>query len=217
MRVLKVYDSDRFDEDYFIVSDSNIEEIPLADTCDDYGQPCDIGNYIPGDSDFDRDLVDDLRYEFSDNDAYSNIDWNADFLDYNSDLGGEDDYDGKPVPYTLWDENYDEVEIPSEIESFIRQFIKDYSNVEYCTSLEYWDGHNNRSIVLSRDSGEDTGSGLELLDEDDEEAEEVIADFENAEQDEPHMGCINAHGKIYNFQQTAFDRDAWYIWAVERK
>ena len=73
--------------------------------------------------------------------------------------------------------------------------------------IDYWDGHNWRTFYLDID-GTDYRDG-ELLDDDDETAKQILAEFKEAEFSQYKQGVSHAETEHYIFSKSQFVNSFW--------
>lgn len=167
LRVLKAQEQDF---DYVIVYDSEITY--NGDLCDcQYNgfslSHADIGDYSWGEFDFNRDLKDAIKKHFG-------IEGNLEGLCITEDDINIHTYDA--------DEEEELTELLEEKEDEIREFANKWAEKNESlvkgNYIEYYNGSNYDTIVLWSDIDEyDTEREYELLDEDNEEAIQVLEEY----------------------------------------
>lgn len=73
--------------------------------------------------------------------------------------------------------------------------------------INYHDGHNWQTILLSHEHLDSNNCDAILLDEDDEVAIKILEQFENAERPKWHSGTRDFETENFNFQQSQFVDD----------
>ena len=199
LRVLKAQEQDF---DYVIVADDEITyNSPLYD-CQYNGfnlSHADIGDYSWGEFDFNRDLKDAIKKHFG-------IECNIDGLCITEDEINIHTYDA--------DEEEELLELLEEKEDKIREFADEWAEKHESlvkgNYIEYYDGSNYDTIVLWSDIDDfDTRREYELLDEDNEEAMQVLAAYSSSKFIEEDF-----YGKTYRSQKYEFYISKGESWGI---
>lgn len=189
LRVVKAQDQDF---EYVIVSDSEITY--NGDLCDcQYNgfslSHADIGDYSWGEFDFNCDLKDAIKKHFG-------IEGNIDGLCITEDKIAIHTYDA--------DEEEELTELLEEKEDEIREFANKWAEKNESlvkgNYIEYYDGSNYDTIVLWSDIDDfDTRREYELLDEDNEEAIQVLEEYAASKFTEEDFYGITYRSQKYEF------------------
>ena len=187
-RKLRVVKAQEQDYNYVIVYDSEITY--NGDLCDckynGFGlSHADIGDYSWGEFDFDCDLKDAIKKHFG-------IECNIDGLCITED----EIYDA--------DEEEELTELLEEKEDEIREFADEWAEKHESlvkgNYIEYYNGSNYDTIVLWSDIDEyDTEREYELLDEDNEEAIQVLEEYAASKFAEEDFYGITYRSQKYEF------------------
>lgn len=189
LRVVKAQDQDF---DYVIVADDEITyNSPLYD-CQYNGfslSHAEIGDYSWGEFDFDCDLKDAIKKHFK-------LGCNLDGLCITEDEINIHTYDA--------DEEEELTELLEEKEDEIREFSNKWAEKNESlvkgNYIEYYDGSNYDTIVLSSDIDDcDTRREYELLDEDNEEAIQVLEEYAASKFAEEDFYGITYRSQKYEF------------------
>jgi hypothetical protein len=122
---------DNFNERFVIISKNDIQNCRYCETYDNngiavgcYSAQC----YTFGDGTFDNDIAREIKNNF----------------EIDVDMIGVSDIDDF---LSIFDENpeYD------DIEKFVREWVSKNEHHTECESIEYWDGRNNRSVVVAHE------------------------------------------------------------------
>ena len=199
LRVLKAQEQDF---DYVIVYDSEITY--NGDLCDcQYNgfslSHADIGDYSWGEFDFNRDLKDAIKKHFG-------IEGNLEGLCITEDDINIHTYDA--------DEEEELTELLEEKEDEIREFANKWAEKNESlvkgNYIEYYNGSNYDTIVLWSDIDEyDTEREYELLDEDNEEAIQVLEEYAASKFIEEDF-----YGKTYRSQTYEFYMSKGETWGI---
>ena len=197
-RKLRVVKAQEQDYNYVIVYDSEITY--NGDLCDckynGFGlSHADIGDYSWGEFDFDCDLKDAIKKHFG-------IECNIDGLCITED----EIYDA--------DEEEELTELLEEKEDEIREFADEWAEKHESlvkgNYIEYYNGSNYDTIVLWSDIDEyDTEREYELLDEDNEEAIQVLEEYAASKFVEEDF-----YGKTYRSQKYEFYISKGESWGI---
>ena len=189
LRVVKAYDQDF---EYVIVSDDEITY--NGDLCDcQYNgfslSHADIGDYSWGEFEFNCDLKDAIKKHFG-------IEGNIDGLCITEDKIAIHTYDA--------DEEEELSELLEEKEDEIREFADEWAEKHESlvkgNYIEYYNGSNYDTIVLCSDIDEyDTRREYELLDEDNEEAIQVLEEYAASKFAEEDFYGITYRSQKYEF------------------
>ena len=199
LRVVKAYEQDY---NYVIVSDDEITyNSPLYD-CQYNGfnlSHADIGDYSWGEFEFDCDLKDAIKKHFG-------IECNLEGLCITEDKIDIHTYDA--------DEEEELTELLEEKENEIREFADEWAEKNESlvkgNYIEYSDGSNHDTIVLWSDIDDcDTQREYELLDEDDEEAMQVLEEYAASKFVEEDF-----YGKTYRSQKYEFYMSKGESWGI---
>lgn len=199
LRVVKAQDQDY---NYVIVSDDEITyNSPLYD-CQYNGfglSHADIGDYSWGEFEFNCDLKDAIKKHFG-------IECNLEGLCITEDDIYIHTYDA--------DEEEELSELLEEKENEIREFADEWAEKNESlvkgNYIEYYDGSNYDTIVLWSDIDEcDTEREYELLDEDDEEAMQVLEEYAASKFVEEDF-----YGKTYRSQKYEFYISKGESWGI---
>ena len=201
-RKLRVVKAQEQDYNYVIVSDDEITyNSPLYD-CQYNGfgsSHADIGDYSWGEFQFDCDLKVAIKKHFK-------IEGNIDGLCITEDDIYIHTYDA--------DEEEELSELLEEKEDEIREFADEWAEKHESlvkgNYIEYYNGSNYDTIVLSSDIDEyDTEREYELLNEDDEEAIQVLAAYSSSKFIEEDF-----YGKTYRSQTYEFYMSKGESWGI---
>ena len=189
LRVVKAQDQDY---NYVIVSDDEITyNSPLYD-CQYNGfglSHADIGDYSWGEFDFNRDLKDAIKKHFKIEGCIDGLCITEDNIDIHT-------YDA--------DEEEELSELLEEKEDKIREFADEWAEKNESlvkgNYIEYYNGSNYDTIVLWSDIDEyDTEREYELLDEDNEEAIQVLEEYAASKFIEEDFYGITYRSQKYEF------------------
>ena len=202
LRVVKAYEQDY---NYVIVSDDEITyNSPLYD-CQYNGfnlSHADIGDYSWGEFEFECDLKDAIKKHFKIEGC------NLEGLCITEDKIDIHTYDA--------DEEEELTELLEEKEDEIREFADEWAEKNESlvkgNYIEYSDGSNHDTIVLWSDIDDcDTQREYELLDEDDEEAMQVLEEYAASKFVEEDF-----YGKTYRSQKYEFYMSKGESWGICR-
>ena len=199
LRVIKAQDQDY---NYVIVYDSEITYNGDLYDCQYNGfglSHAEIGDYSWGEFQFDCDLKDAIKKHFK-------IEGNLDGLCINEDEINIHTYDA--------DEEEELTKLLEEKEDKIREFADEWAEKHESlvkgNYIEYYNGSNYDTIVLSSDIDEyDTEREYELLDEDNEEAMQVLAAYSSSKFIEEDF-----YGKTYRSQTYEFYMSKGETWGI---
>ena len=201
-RKLRVVKAQEQDYNYVIVSDSEITY--NGDLCDckynGFGlSHADIGDYSWGEFEFNCDLKDAIKKHFV-------IECNLEGLCITEDDIYIHTYDA--------DEEEELTELLEEKEDEIREFADEWAEKNESlvkgNYIEYYDGSNYDTIVLWSDIDDfDTRREYELLDEDDEEAIQVLEEYAASKFAEEDF-----YGKTYRSQKYEFYISKGESWGI---
>ena len=204
LRVLKTQEQDF---DYVIVYDSEITY--NGDLCDcQYNgfslSHADIGDYSWGEFDFNRDLKDAIKKHFG-------IEGNLEGLCITEDEINIHTYDA--------DEEEELSELLEEKEDKIREFANKWAEKNESlvkgNYIEYYNGSNYDTIVLWSDIDDcDTRREYELLDEDNEEAMQVLEEYAASKFAEEDFYGITYRSQTYEFYMSK--GETWGICAATK-
>lgn len=185
---------DTRDGSYCAIPSDGITNGYLHDTYDNYGQQTgeyNAGDYTFGEENFDRELENFLRNSFEIlADAVFYFNRNG-IYDHEIDLTDEQ---------------------VAEINDAITRFAEENETYTEATYFNYWDGSNYRSIIL--DSQLDFYPLFEIVD--DEFADEIYADFENAVEIEDFNGIIRYEGKEFYHRVSRWQDNPFLFESEER-
>ena len=185
LRVVKAQDQDF---DYVIVSDDEITYNGDLYDCQYNGfglSHADIGDYSWGEFDFDCDLKDAIKKHFK-------LECNLEGLCIT-----EDD-----ITYDADEEELSELleEKEDKIREFANKWAEKNESLVKGNYIEYYDGSNYDTIVLWSDIDDfDTRREYELLDEDDEEAMQVLEEYAASKFAEEDFYGITYRSQKYEF------------------
>ena len=195
LRVVKAQDQDF---DYVIVSDSEITY--NGDLCDcqynGFGlSHADIGDYSWGEFEFNRDLKDAIKKHFKIEGCIDGLCITEDDITYDAD---------EEELIELLEEKED------EIREFADEWAEKHESLVKGNYIEYYDGSNYDTIVLWSDIDDfDTRREYELLDEDNEEAMQVLAAYSSSKFIEEDF-----YGKTYRSQKYEFYISKGESWGI---
>lgn len=201
-RKLRVVKAQEQDFDYVIVADDEITyNSPLYD-CQYNGfglSHADIGDYSWGEFQFDCDLKDAIKKHFK-------IEGNIDGLCITEDEINIHTYDA--------DEEEELTKLLEEKEDKIREFADEWAEKHESlvkgNYIEYYNGSNYDTIVLWSDIDEyDTRREYELLDEDNDEAMQVLEEYAESKFIEEDF-----YGKTYRSQTYEFYMSKGESWGI---
>lgn len=217
-RVVKDHDLDS----YIIVATNKIEEDYLvSDTYDCYGQQ-DDNNYEPGNEDFDNEMFSDLQAKYAS--KYPDLtDWDNSPYEYLPERGIDFRQDRKnsSIPYSFSTPDGDLLDaddLPLEMQNFIRKYCQEHSNYPTCTCINFWNGSNHESIIFDSSTGFQN-ERYELLDEDDDEAQDLLKELQEALDNVVKEGTYGEFGvsSKFSFYQSRFEKDSWKFWEATKK
>lgn len=172
-----------YDNEFYIVSTSNIKEVNLCDCYNDYGQA--IGHYDAGDYSLENsessmlsDMIDRGCPVFGD--SFSDIELNDDLTISNAEELGLSDRE-------------------SEINDFIKSYEEENSYYNTVKAIQYWDGHNNRSLIIG---GLEVGGTAEIVEDD--QAIGILEEYQSIEPGEYNNGFCSVHGEKYQYKFTQY-------------
>ena len=204
LRVLKAQDQDF---EYVIVSDDEITY--NGDLCDcQYNgfslSHAEIGDYSWGEFQFDCDLKDAIKKHFK-------LECNLDGLCITEDEINIHTYDA--------DEEEELIDLLEEKENEIREFAHEWAEKHESlvkgNYIEYYNGSNYDTIVLWSDIDEyDTEREYELLDEDNEEAMQVLEEYSSSKFIEEDFYGITYRSQTYEFYMSK--GETWGICAATK-
>ena len=204
-RKLRVVKANNQDYNYVIVSESEITYNGELYDCQYNGfslSHAEIGDYSWGEFEFDCDLKDAIKKHFG-------IECNLIGLVITEDEIYINTYDA--------DDEYELTKLLEENEDEIREFADEWAEKHESlvkgNYIEYWNGSNHDTIVLWSDIDEcDTQREYELLDEDNEEAIQILEEYESSKFVEEDF-----YGKTYRSQKYKFymsKGESWGLYTV---
>lgn len=99
-----------------------------------------------------------------------------------------------------------------EINAFIRKFEEDEANYIECETIQYWDGHNNRSAIIG---DEKVGADYEYADN--ELEKEILEEFSKLEKPEYKQGLADVKGEKYYFRFSQYQNKNFCICEVSER
>ena len=204
LRVVKAQDQDY---NYVIVSDSEITY--NGDLCDcQYNgfslSHAEIGDYSWGEFDFNRDLKDAIKKHFKIEGCIEGLCITEDDINIHT-------YDA--------DEEEELTELLEEKEDEIREFADEWAEKHESlvkgNYIEYYNGSNYDTIVLWSDIDDcDTRREYELLDEDNEEAMQVLEEYSSSKFIEEDFYGITYRSQTYEFYMSK--GETWGIFTATK-
>lgn len=163
---------------FAIVHAEDIEEVNYSETYSEYGQRIshyDAGDWTFGNPDFEKELEEAIRENFVD-------------ITEENEIRFEDE-----DVLVDWEKH-------EEATKFAKEYNEENAVYATCTVINYWDGHNHRTIVLD----DDYGTNLLWRFASEEEEEKILSQYETAEFGEYEGGVAIAETEDYTFSISLF-------------
>lgn len=172
-----------YNNELYIVSTSEIKEVNLCDCYNDNGQV--IGHYDAGDYSLENsesgmlsDMIDRGCPVFGD--SFADIELDSDLTISNAEELGLSDRE-------------------SEINAFIKSYEEENSCYNTVKAIQYWDGHNNRSLIIE---DLEVNGTAEIVD--DNQAREILEEYQSIEPGEYNHGFNYVQGEKYQYKFTQY-------------
>lgn len=172
-----------YNNELYIVSTSDLKEVNLCDCYNDYGQA--IGHYDAGDYSLENsessmlsDMIDRGCPVFGD--SFADIELDSNLTISNAEELGLSDRE-------------------SEINAFIKSYEEENSYYNTVKAIQYWDGHNNRSLIIG---GLEVGGTAEIVEND--QAREIVEEYQSIEPGEYNHGLSYVQGEKYQYKFTQY-------------
>lgn len=126
------------------------------------------------------------------------------------DAFGKIEYDSNSLEI----ENAGEIDLEDrkeEINIFIKKYEKEHAAYTKCEAIQYWDGHNNRSVII----GEEVGADYEYADREIEN--EILKEYFSIECPEYKQGIADVKGEKYSFRFSQYQNKNFCICEVSER